>query len=157
MSEMPDTAEETPAPRARRPRGENRRRLLSEGLREFALHGYRGASTTSIARAADVPQPHVYANFATKEQLFLACIAHAIEVREGAAGAPQAGAVESGAVDPSASRYVGRLLLQAVSELQDETLRPELLRLLDRVRDLEGAEGFNQLLLEAAAELTAGE
>ncbi|EYT53740.1 hypothetical protein H490_0110100 [Leucobacter sp. UCD-THU] len=40
---------------------------------EFGLFGYHGASTSSIAARADVPQPHVYANFETKQQLFLAC------------------------------------------------------------------------------------
>lgn len=60
--------------RARRKPGENRARLLEAGLIEFGLFGYHGASTSSIAARADVPQPHVYANFGSKKDLFVACL-----------------------------------------------------------------------------------
>lgn len=59
--------------RPRRKPGENRERLLEAGLIEFGLFGYHGASTSAIAARAGVPQPHVYASFATKRELFLAC------------------------------------------------------------------------------------
>ncbi|UOR03046.1 TetR/AcrR family transcriptional regulator [Leucobacter allii] len=65
--------------RPRRKPGENRQRLVEAGLVEFGLFGYHGASTAGIAARADVPQPHVYASFATKHELFLACVAAAAE------------------------------------------------------------------------------
>lgn len=66
--------------RARRKPGENRERLLQAGLHEFGLYGYQGASTARIAARADVPQPHVYANFSDKFSLFLACLDRAFEL-----------------------------------------------------------------------------
>lgn len=63
----------SPQRRVRRRVGENRERLLEAGLREFGLLGFHGASTSAIATRAGVPQPHVYASFATKQELFLAC------------------------------------------------------------------------------------
>lgn len=59
--------------RARRRPGENRARLLEAGLVEFGLFGYHGTSTAAIAARAEVPQPHVYTSFRTKQELFLAC------------------------------------------------------------------------------------
>lgn len=68
--------------RARRKPGENRERLLQAGLHEFGLYGYQGASTARIAARADVPQPHVYANFSGKAELFIACLDRAFEFLE---------------------------------------------------------------------------
>lgn len=62
----------------RRP-GENRERLQEAGLIEFGLFGFHGTSTGRIAARASVPQPHVYTNFRTKQELFLACVARAVD------------------------------------------------------------------------------
>lgn len=82
MSELPLAEEHEPGSprRQRRPQGENRERLIRAGMQEFSRRGYRGASTTVIAQAAEVPQPHVYANFSTKQQLFVSCLERAIEL-----------------------------------------------------------------------------
>ena len=72
--------------RPRRRPGENRDRLLKAGLIEFGLHGFYGASTSAIALRAEVPQPHVYASFTTKRELFLACLDEALAMT-GRAGA----------------------------------------------------------------------
>ncbi|WP_053385842.1 TetR/AcrR family transcriptional regulator [Leucobacter japonicus] len=66
--------------RARRKPGENRQRLREAGLIEFGLFGFHGASTAGIAARADVPQPHVYASFATKQALFLECCTLASQI-----------------------------------------------------------------------------
>ncbi|MBO1902565.1 helix-turn-helix transcriptional regulator [Leucobacter weissii] len=68
------TAPASPPRRSRRRPGENRERLIEAGIAEFARLGYRGASTVVIAERAEVPQPHVYASFRTKRELFLACV-----------------------------------------------------------------------------------
>lgn len=65
--------------RQRRKQGENRERLLTAGIAEFGAFGYFGASTSSIAKRAGVSQPHVYSNFNTKLDLFLACAERVIE------------------------------------------------------------------------------
>lgn len=59
--------------RPRRRPGENRERLIEAGIHVFGANGYHGASTAAIAALADVPQPHVYASFSTKQELFLTC------------------------------------------------------------------------------------
>lgn len=67
-----------PERRIRRKPGENRAHLVQAGLTEFGLYGYHGASTAAIAARADVPQPHVYASFPAKRDLFLECLAVAV-------------------------------------------------------------------------------
>lgn len=64
--------------RPRRKPGENRALLLASAQQHFATYGYFAASTGAIASSAGVPQPHVYANFATKFELFEACAQHVI-------------------------------------------------------------------------------
>ncbi|QNN63840.1 helix-turn-helix transcriptional regulator [Leucobacter denitrificans] len=41
---------------------------------EFARYGYAATQTSAIATRAGVSQPNVYANFASKEELFLECL-----------------------------------------------------------------------------------
>jgi len=129
-----DASREQPRRPRRRP-GENRERLLEAGIGEFGMRGYRGASTAAIAASAGVPQPHVYASFPAKRDLFLACAARVIdELACGGAGAASAA-----------------FLFQAVSSLNDEELRDEL---LPAIRDLRGEIGdvrFSGLLTKAAA------
>lgn len=50
--------------------GAGRAEILSAALREFAETGFRGASTSSIARRAKVTQPLVYHHFASKQALW---------------------------------------------------------------------------------------
>lgn len=95
--------------RARRKPGENRGHLLKAGLVEFGLFGYHGASTATIAARAGVPQPHVYASFRTKQELFLTVCEHAFDALT----------VEEGAPDEEA---YGRILLQAYAAVAAPTL-----------------------------------
>lgn len=60
--------------RTRRRPGENRERLITAATIDFAIHGYRGSSTASIGARAGVPQPHVYASFQSKRELYVAAI-----------------------------------------------------------------------------------
>ena len=68
--------------RQRRRQGENRERLITAGIAEFGSLGFFGASTSSIAKRAEVSQPHVYSNFNTKLDLFLACAERVIKQTE---------------------------------------------------------------------------
>lgn len=123
--------------RIRRKPGENRTRLLEAGLTEFGLFGYHGASTLQIARRAGVPQPHVYANFGSKLELFVAC------VRTVADGTASGGAIKG-------SPQTQMLLFQAIAAAQDPELREQLLPVLTDVRELIGADAFLRLITDGA-------
>ncbi|WP_140393402.1 TetR/AcrR family transcriptional regulator [Leucobacter sp. 7(1)] len=126
-----------PEPRSRRRPGENREHLIEAGLHEFGLSGYHGTSTARIAARAGVPQPHVYANFRTKHELFLACVS------------------ESVARVRLAQRLPGDALLvfQALAAMPDPALGESLRTLLTPLREYLGAEGFADLLESAATRL----
>lgn len=125
--------------RARRKPGENRERLLEAGLIEFGLFGYHGASTAAIAERAEVPQPHVYANFTTKQALFLACFELARD-----------GVIESPA--PDAGKRRERMIYQAVAALGDPSLRETVGLPLSELRAALG-DGFEVVLAAAADSL----
>lgn len=129
--------------RARRRPGENRERLIEAGLIEFGLFGYHGASTAAVARRADVPQPHVYASFRTKRELFLACFASA---RAAIAAAP----------DEDLPERSCRLILQAYAASGDPELREALSGDLAALREALGERRLGALLLEAARSLSEG-
>src|SRR4051794_13892132 len=61
--------------------GERRGRILTAASREFAAHGYAGASLRAVAAAAEVTTPVIYDHFASKAQLYAAVAqAHADEL-----------------------------------------------------------------------------
>lgn len=125
--------------RPRRPRrrpGENRERLIAAGISEFGTRGYHGASTAAIAAAAGVPQPHVYASFSTKRELFLACVGRACE----------AAIADRGLLpDPLAG-----MILHGVAASRENELAPSLGALLAELRDGIGERAFAALLQQAA-------
>lgn len=126
--------------RPRRKPGENRELLLEAGLIEFGLFGYHGASTAAIARRADVPQPHVYTSFRTKQELFFACLERAsMDVRTRAG------------VDVSVTMQ--RMVLQAIASAHDPALSGRLIADLDDLRSELGAGVFGDLARTAAHSL----
>jgi AcrR family transcriptional regulator len=71
------------APTSRRKSAEERREeVVAVALRQFALDGYHGTSTETVARDAGISQPYLFRLFRTKRELFLACNArhHALLV-----------------------------------------------------------------------------
>jgi AcrR family transcriptional regulator len=62
---------------------ERREAILEAARTEFADHGYEGASTDAIARAAGISQPYLFRLFGTKKDLFIAaeerCFAETLE------------------------------------------------------------------------------
>lgn len=106
--------------------------------------GYHGASTAAIASRADVPQPHVYTSFRTKQELFLACVARVIEglSRTGDASPPR----------PLAD-LEARLLFQAVAAARSGELAPELGQLLDVLEERLGEERLLAVVNRGAASL----
>lgn len=79
LTPAPDAApdSDSPAPGRRQTRrltAEQRRaELLEAAVVEFAKNGYHGTRTADVAARAGVSQPYVYALFADKRALFLAC------------------------------------------------------------------------------------
>lgn len=138
------TGEQEGAPRRPRRRpGENRERLILAGIVEFGLLGYHGASTSAIAQRAEVPQPHVYASFGSKQDLFLACCRRTAEVLIGEAAAPEGLPTDSAA----------RLLYQAVATLGDEQLREPVERELVPLRRAMAERRILEVLSTGAASL----
>ena len=52
---------------------ERREEIVAIAIEQFALGGYRGTSTETIAREAGISQPYLFRLFKTKRDLFLAC------------------------------------------------------------------------------------
>ncbi len=67
-------AKDEPQKRARHDRPDIRARLIEAATTEFASKGYLGASTRSIAAAADAHQPQVLYHFGSKEDLWKAVV-----------------------------------------------------------------------------------
>jgi TetR/AcrR family transcriptional regulator len=61
----------------RLPAAERRQALLDTALRIFSARSYRGVTTADIAREAGVSEPVLYRHFASKRDLYLACVEEA--------------------------------------------------------------------------------
>lgn len=73
----------TTAPSPRLPAAERRRALVDAALRVFSEGSYAGATTAQIAREACVSEPILYRHFASKRELYFACLDRAwIRIRE---------------------------------------------------------------------------
>jgi AcrR family transcriptional regulator len=59
--------------RTRKSAEERREEIVGLAVGHFALGGYRGTSTETIARDAGISQPYLFRLFKTKRELFLAC------------------------------------------------------------------------------------
>ena len=64
----------TPQAPVRLPAAERRQALLEAALRVFSEGSYAGATTAQIAREAGVSEPIVYRHFASKRELYFACL-----------------------------------------------------------------------------------
>ncbi|MDQ3670118.1 MAG: TetR/AcrR family transcriptional regulator [Actinomycetota bacterium] len=122
----------TATPSARLPAAERRRELVGAALRVFSEGSYAGATTAQIAREAGVSEPILYRHFASKRELYFACLDTAwerirlrIEDRIGELG-PQLGWQ---AIGPATMREMKVLLpslwMQAITEAGED---PEIRR-----------------------------
>jgi AcrR family transcriptional regulator len=65
----------SPPPAGPRKSAEERREdILAIAVEHFALGGYHGTSTETIAREAGISQPYLFRLFRTKRELFIACL-----------------------------------------------------------------------------------
>lgn len=143
-----------PRTRRRRP-GENRARLVEAGIVEFGLLGYLGASTSSIARRAGVPQPHLYTSFATKAALFSTCLEKSL--RRTIGGLPRA----DGSDDASWGPHDALLAFQAVAAARlDGSASQAAADARAHIRALRaklGERRLREMLGEAALTLLSGD
>jgi AcrR family transcriptional regulator len=63
----------------RKTAGERREAVLEAALTEFGDHGFEGASTDAIARAAGISQPYLFRLFGTKKELFIVSVERCFE------------------------------------------------------------------------------
>lgn len=125
--------------RPRRRPGENRQHLIEAGLVQFGHLGFYAASTASIAQRAGVPQPHVYASFANKQELFIACCS-----------AAQARLIEAITARDTPHPAHVCLLLQASTVVRDEQLSASSRAFVTAVREAAGDVLFSELLDHAS-------
>jgi AcrR family transcriptional regulator len=138
----------------RLPAEERRRAIVKAALRVFSSGSYAGATTAEIAREAGVSEPVLYRHFASKRDLWTACLDAAWEELRGALDAaveemlavpreemlarlPEAGAA---ALPPSAARWKKALLpnlwMQGVTEAgEDRVIRRHVARHMRVVHD----------------------
>lgn len=102
-----------------------RTRLLAAARHEFAAHGIGGARVDRIAEKAGVNKERIYGHFGSKEKLFEAVVADALDEHTAALGLPTD--------DPA--EYVGRIY-----DFHRE--HPQLLRLLTWEALYYGEEGL---------------
>ena len=131
---------------------QRREEILAVALRHFAVGGYHGTSTETIAREAGISQPYLFRLFRTKKELFLRCSerSHAkiLDTFEAAAAGARAGE-ELAAMGRA---YVERLLpdrhavlmqMQGYAAASEPEIRAQVRRrfveLRERVADLSGA------------------
>ncbi len=58
----------------RLPAAERRQALVEAGMRVFSTGSYSGATTADLAREAGVSEPILYRHFASKRELYFACL-----------------------------------------------------------------------------------
>ena len=130
----------------RLPAAERRRAIVEAALRVFAGSSYSGATTAEIARAAGVSEPILYRHFASKRDLYLACLDAAWESLRAAFDARLAAlgdrdavtAIGQAAIAFHASGEVrpAMLWMQALNEAgEDDEIRRFLRRQLRDVHD----------------------
>jgi TetR/AcrR family transcriptional regulator len=115
---------------ARLPAPERRQALLETAMRVFSARSYRGVTTAEIAREAGVSEPILYRHFASKRDLYLACLDEAWkELREAfetaVAGVEDASDWLPALVSTAAERhkrkaFLANLWIQALTEAADD-------------------------------------
>lgn len=120
----------------RLPAAQRKEQLLDTAAKLFAVHGYSGATTSQIAKAAGVTEPIIYRHFPSKRDLFIALIHRTSEVtiklweselRE----APDPGErlkrlIGANPMVANRGRGIYRVIVQAMTEVED----PEILKAL---------------------------
>ncbi len=115
---------ETRAAGRRLPAAERRRAIVRAAVRVFSSTSYAGATTAEIAREAGVTEPVLYRHFASKRDLWLACLDAAWEETRAKLELKFAvvmrGTPPSGQQSPWRSPTMPNLWIQALTEAGDD-------------------------------------
>jgi AcrR family transcriptional regulator len=127
-----------PTVTTRLPATERRQALVDAALAVFSRGSYRGTTTAEIAREAGVSEPILYRHFASKRDLYLACIEEAWRRLRAVWDAAIAGNPDSSTWLPmmsgcyvalkDAKHLVAELWMQAVVEAGDDAEVQRFLR-----------------------------
>lgn len=98
---------------------ERRATIVAAAMTEFAVTGYAGTSTESIARRAGVSQPYLFQLFGTKKDLFIAAVRHGF--RRASLALETAGE-RAKAEDPSFDHVLGAMAAAHCALLADREL-----------------------------------
>lgn len=147
----------TPGAGTRLPAAERRRALVDAALRVFSEGSYAGATTSDIARAAGVSEPILYRHFASKRDLYFACLDEAWgQIRARIEAQIEELGPEDGlrSIGPSALRQMKFLLpslwMQAITEAgEDDEIRRHVRLHMREVHDF--FAGFVRRMQNAGA------
>ncbi len=104
---------------ARLPAEERRAEVIAAAVKEFAVRGYAGTSTQSIALRVGVSQPYLFQLFDTKKDLFLAAVRSCF-ARTRSAFESSARAAQEETADPTAILHA--MGLTYISLLRDRDM-----------------------------------
>ena len=129
----------------RLPAEQRRNAIVRAALRVFSSTSYAGATTAEIAREAGVSEPVLYRHFASKRELWLACLGAAWdETREMLVekiAVVETGTSPSGARSPWRSPTMPNLWIQGLTEAgEDQVVRRSIRRHMREVHDFVAAE-----------------
>ena len=124
----------------RLPAEERRQAIVKAALRVFTSASYAGATTAEIAREAGVSEPVLYRHFASKRDLWLACLDAAWDetrvVLEQKIARFAAGATPTAAHSPWRSPTMPNLWIQGLTEAgEDPVVRRAIRRHMREVHD----------------------
>jgi TetR/AcrR family transcriptional regulator len=140
---------------------ERRQALVATALKIFSARSYRGVTTAEIAREAGVSEPILYRHFASKRELYLACIEEAWQqLRRGWEAAIEEShrpsqwlpaMAKSGIVRQRSKGFLAHFWIQAITEAPEDAEIRTYLRghvrevhdfVADRIRRCQEAGGI---------------
>jgi len=120
----------------RLPAAKRREQLLDTAAKLFAAHGYAGATTSQIARAAGVTEPIIYRHFESKRDLFIALIERTSDDtislwEQELASAPEPAErikrlLRANPMVANRGKGVYRVIVQAMTEVEDAKIQEAL-------------------------------
>ena len=117
--------------------------MLVAAIAEFAVAGYHGTPTESIARRAGISQPYLFRLYGTKKELFLACVERCFDrtleaFRRAAEGAPEAERLQAmgrAYLELLADRELLLFQLQTYAAAEDDAIRTAAQRRYEELAD----------------------
>lgn len=135
---------------SRLPAAKRREQLLDTAAKLFAVHGYAGATTSQIARAAGVTEPIIYRHFPSKRDLFIALIERTgestirlweHELRDAADPADRLQRlIGANPMVSNKGRGIYRVIVQAMTEAEDPKVQEALMQHIARLHEFVQAE-----------------